>query len=301
MKISGCTIARKAKTFDYPVVESINSILPVCDEFVVNIGQDNDGTKEEIESIGSNKIRFIRPVWDENKRDSGKIYSCHTNLVLDECKGDWIFYMQADELLHENDLKTIQEYAEKYKDDVGVDGFSFNVLDFYGSFKYIIDDFGVKKNCTRIIRNKKNIRSWGDAWDFKKNELDSELPLNLIKLPVNIYHYGWCRNPEKMAEKMNLQDSFYNSAVKMKAQFAKRTARNIYKSRLDLACFTGSHPSVMKNRIESINWSFHPNYLSFPPRWLKKILLKSAGKLFYKLGRHLIHIKLFLYSLKSNK
>ena len=52
MKVSGFTFVRDAAKYDYPVVESIRSILPVADKFIVNIGQRNDGTLELIRSIG---------------------------------------------------------------------------------------------------------------------------------------------------------------------------------------------------------------------------------------------------------
>ena len=50
--------------FDYPVVEAITSILPLCDHFVVAVGDCNDGTMELIQSIGSEKIQIINTVWD---------------------------------------------------------------------------------------------------------------------------------------------------------------------------------------------------------------------------------------------
>ena len=45
MKVSGFTFVRNAVKYDYPVVESIASILPLCDEVVVAVGQSEDGTR----------------------------------------------------------------------------------------------------------------------------------------------------------------------------------------------------------------------------------------------------------------
>jgi hypothetical protein len=36
MKVGGFTFVRNVVKYDYPVVESIRSILPVVDEFIVN-------------------------------------------------------------------------------------------------------------------------------------------------------------------------------------------------------------------------------------------------------------------------
>ncbi|HEX8039536.1 MAG TPA: glycosyltransferase family 2 protein, partial [Chryseosolibacter sp.] len=62
MKISGFTIVRNAAKLYYPVKPSIESILPLVDEFIVVLGDcdADDTTEKEISSIGSDKIRLIR-------------------------------------------------------------------------------------------------------------------------------------------------------------------------------------------------------------------------------------------------
>ena len=101
MKISGFTIVRNAVKFNYPVVASIRSILPICDEFIVNVGDSQDGTLELIRSIGSPKIRIIQTQWDMGQ--GSQVLSQQTNLTLKECRGDWAFYLQSDEVIHEAD------------------------------------------------------------------------------------------------------------------------------------------------------------------------------------------------------
>jgi hypothetical protein len=44
MKVAGFTFIRNAVKNDYPVVEAITSILSICDEFVVALGNSDDGT-----------------------------------------------------------------------------------------------------------------------------------------------------------------------------------------------------------------------------------------------------------------
>ena len=104
MKVSGFTFCRNAVKYDYPVVESITSALPLCDEFVVNVGRCDDGTLELIQSIHDPRIKIVESVWDESLRKDGLIYSHQTNIALSHCKGDWAFYIQADEVVHEDDL-----------------------------------------------------------------------------------------------------------------------------------------------------------------------------------------------------
>ena len=64
MKISGFTIVRNAIKYNYPVVESIRSILPICDEFIVNVGESEDETLDLVQAIGSETVRIIGNEWD---------------------------------------------------------------------------------------------------------------------------------------------------------------------------------------------------------------------------------------------
>ena len=59
MKISGFTIARNVVKYDYPIVEAITSILPLCDEVIVAVGKSEDDTLALIKSINSPKIKII--------------------------------------------------------------------------------------------------------------------------------------------------------------------------------------------------------------------------------------------------
>src|SRR6185436_13189614 len=102
MTISGFSYIKNGFTYEYPFLQSIQSILPICDEFVIAVGNSNDGTKEAILAIGSPKIRIIDTVWDEQLRSNGKIFAQQANIALMNTKCDWAFHIQADELIHEN-------------------------------------------------------------------------------------------------------------------------------------------------------------------------------------------------------
>jgi len=62
VKVSGFTIIRNAIKYDFPVVECVSSILPICDEFVISVGKSEDNTLDLIRSIDSKKIRIIETV-----------------------------------------------------------------------------------------------------------------------------------------------------------------------------------------------------------------------------------------------
>ena len=102
MTISGFSFARNAYKLGYPIVESILSVLPICDEFVIAIGKgdEDDNTRDMVIAIGSPKIKIIDTEWTDREHLKNLIYSQQTNIALRECSGDWCFYIQADEVLH---------------------------------------------------------------------------------------------------------------------------------------------------------------------------------------------------------
>src|SRR5581483_11194501 len=171
MKVVGFTIVRNAIKFDYPVVESINSILPVCDEFVVNVGKSDDDTLNLIKSIGSPKIKIMESVWDDSLRKGGLRLAVETNKTMDAigADADWLFYIQADEVMHESGVGHCKKAMEQHKDDKKVEGLLLRYHHFYGSYSYVVDLYAHWYNEeVRIIRNNKHIRSFKDAQGFRR-------------------------------------------------------------------------------------------------------------------------------------
>jgi len=126
MKVTGFTFVRNGVKYDYPFLESIHSLLALCDEVVIAVGQSDDGTVECIKSLHSPKIKILETVWDESIRKGGKILSQQTNLALNEISGDWAIYLQADEVLHEQDYQNIKDALMRYQDIREVEGFLFH-------------------------------------------------------------------------------------------------------------------------------------------------------------------------------
>lgn len=171
MKVVGFTIVRNAIKYDYPVLESILSILPVCDEVVVSVGKSDDDTLNLIKSISSSKIRIIESVWDDSLRTGGLRLSIETNKAKDHIakEADWLFYIQADEVLHEDGIEPIKQALKKHNDNKKVEGLLLNYTHFYGSYNHIVEPFSHWYNHeVRIIRNDSNIRSYKDAQGFRR-------------------------------------------------------------------------------------------------------------------------------------
>ena len=171
MKITGFTIIKNAVKNDYPVVEAITSILPVVDEMLVLIGDCSDQTEDLIRSIPSSKIRIAHSVWDPTVKKGGEILAVETNKAFDLIgpEADWAFYIQADEVVHEQFHANIRAAAEQYKNELSVEGLLFNYLHFYGNFDYVADSRKWYHKEVRIIRNDKKIRSFRDAQGFRIN------------------------------------------------------------------------------------------------------------------------------------
>ena len=185
MKVAGFTIIRNAIKFDYPVVEAITSILPICDEFIVAVGNSEDGTLQLIKNINSPKIKIIETVWDDSLRQGGQVLAIETNKAFDTISKDvdWCFYIQSDECVHEKHLASIKEAMQKYKDDKQVEGLLFNYIHFYGTYNYVGNSRRWYRKEIRIIKNDKSIRSYKDAQGFRKTD-NSKLHVKPISTEI---------------------------------------------------------------------------------------------------------------------
>jgi glycosyltransferase involved in cell wall biosynthesis len=253
MKISGFTFIRNAVKYDYPVTESIRSILPVCDEVVVAVGNSDDGTRSLIESIGSPKIRIIDTVWDETLREGGAVLAVETNKAMDAISSDatWVFYIQGDEVIHEKSLEPLMDAMDRWKDHTEVEGLLLNYLHFYGSYDYIGDSRQWYRNEVRIIRNDSNIRSYKDAQGFRKNGK----PLRVKPSGATMHHYGWVKPPESQRTKLRYFHTLWHDPEWLEKN--RERIEGFDYSQIDsLALFTGTHPAVMKERIAKKNWKF---------------------------------------------
>lgn len=286
MKVSGFTFVRNGIKFDYPVVEAIQSILPVCDEFVVAVGNSEDDTLELIHSIPSPKIKILETVWDDSLREGGRVLAVETNKAFAAVSpdSDWAFYIQADEVFHEDDLPKIVEAMKKWKDDKRVEGFVFNHINFFGSYDYVADSHKWHKKEVRIIRNDKTISSYKDAMSFRKN--GKKLRVKYVN--ATIYHYGWVKHPLVQKEKriafnkMWHDDSWIETSEEILNEFD-------YSEKIDvLSRFEGTHPVVMHPRIKRMNWKF-----SFDPsKRIRPSLRIRLINLIYKLtGWHIGEFK----------
>ncbi len=273
MKISGFTIGKNISKLYYPMKESVLSILPIVDEFIIVLGDSDpdDTTRDEIAGIDSDKIKIIDSVWDTGKFSSGTIYAQQTHLAKNNCSGDWLFYIQADEIVHEKYLPVIRQRCENLLYDKEVDGLLFKYLHFWGDYWHYHDSHGWYRKEIRIIRNDQEIIPWRDAQSFRripdfdgisyKNKANT-FKLKVVEIDAWIYHYGWVRPPRYMKTKSIVFNSHYNESeqahVPASDQLNKMTFD--YGVMSNLPVFKGSHPSVLKDKISAFDWKEQLQY-----------------------------------------
>lgn len=283
MKVSGFTITRNAILYDYPVVEAIESVLPLCDEFIVAVGKSEDETRKLVESISSDKIKIIDTVWDDSLKEGGKVLAAETNKAFNAVSpySDWAFYIQSDEILHEKYIDTVIKEMEKYKDDPKVEGLLFNYLHFYGSYEFIGDSRKWYRREVRVIRNDKQIHSFKDAQGFRKNGNK----LNVKLIDAFIYHYGWVKHPEIQQKKQETFNRLWHDDEWMDKNIAKVSEFDY--SQIDsLKYFTDSHPKVIQERINRMNWKFDFDPTQSNMKLLYRILRLIEDKTGWRIGEY---------------
>ena len=242
MKVCGFTFIRNAIKYDYPVVEAITSILPICDKFVVAVGKSEDDTLNLIKNISPQKIEIIETVWDDSLREGGRVLAVETDKAFQHITidYDWCFYIQGDEVVHEKYLPTIKEAMEEHLYDERIDGLLFKYLHFYGSYDYIGESFKWYRNEIRVVRNYKNIYSYRDAQGFRKEE---NKKLNVVSIDAYIYHYGWVKDPRTMQKKQEDFNKLWHDDQWVDKNVIK--ADEFDYSNIDvLKKFTGTHPII---------------------------------------------------------
>jgi glycosyltransferase involved in cell wall biosynthesis len=252
MKVSGFTFIRNAVRLGYPVVESIRSILPICDEFIVNVGDSDDDTLGIIKSLNEPKIRIVQSKWNERMRVRGFVYAQQTNIAHYNCTGDWAFYLQGDEVVHEKELDSVYASMERHLNNPRIESLVFDYIHFYGNHMTCLDSPGWYRRESRIIRNTIRTISPSDGlfWVVLDRNKRARYPRAALA-NATIYHYGWVRSEEQMNAKVDHVSKFWG----------KRNSHIRYAD-VDpaiLSVFKGEHPAVMKGWLPVEPAPFEPN------------------------------------------
>ncbi len=253
MKVSGFTFIRNAIANDYPVVESITSVLPLCDEFIVALGNSTDGTADLIRNIKTDKIRIIDTIWDDTLKEGGQVFAEETNKALDAIAKDtdWMIYIQGDECIHEKYFDILKkEMRDNLKDDK-VEGLLLKYKHFYASYDYVAESRRWYRREIRILKNLPGIRSYRDAQGFRIE--GRKLHVKLVD--AYVYHYGWVKTPEALQGKVRNFNKFYQTDEWVEQNFPPQKSFDM-RNADRLVKFSESHPAAISNRVLATNWKF---------------------------------------------
>lgn len=276
MRISGFSFAKNAVKLYYPVKEAVASILPLVDEFVfaLGAGDADDTTRQQLESLHSPKLKIIDTVWDLEAYPNGMENAHQTDIAKSHCTGDWLFYVQADEVVHEKYLPVLRQRCEQYLDRPEVEGLLFGYKHFWGDYDHYHISHGWYKNEIRIVRNRPEIHSWESAQSFRRipgfdgknyRQQEGTHKLRVAASGAEIYHYGWVRPPQLMRSKSRALDTIHKGERAAQVKYDQLPPAFDFGNLSLLGKFTETHPAVMQEFIQRFDWRDQLQY-SGPPR-----------------------------------
>ena len=243
-RISGCTFIRNGQLLDYTFIEAALSLVAVCDEVIVVVGQSRDQTREAIVALNEPKIRIIDTVWDETKRQGGVVLAEQTDIALQAATGDWILYLQGDEVYDERTIGQALVGIARHHANPQVEGLLFEYLHFYGSFHYVLPPYAMYRYEVRAVRRLPGLHSWRDAQGFR---LEGR-KLRVKHCGARVFHYGHARSVEAQIER-NLTASRYWHDDEYLQRHRAELVNFRYDPTRPVLPFTGTHPAVMQPRL----------------------------------------------------
>ncbi|MEO5667673.1 MAG: hypothetical protein ABIR96_06425 [Bdellovibrionota bacterium] len=245
---SGFSLIRNGEKLGYPYLEALLSIAPLVDELVVAVGDCDDDTRAQLEALAPRLpcplVLFDSP-WDAQSRKGGFELSRQTNLALERCRFEVCLYIQADEVLHEEDLPIFKRDLERFEKDDAIDALAFRWVHFYGDFETMIFSRKWYRREIRAIKRSRHLRSYGDAQSFRIFENGAWSRPRAALSQARYLHYGWVRPPQVMAAKSEALDRLWHG----EARDGLHSAESVYPKIFGMIPYDGTHPAVMKERI----------------------------------------------------
>ena len=284
MKVSGFTFIKNGQILGYPFLQSIQSILPIVDEFVINVGQSEDNTLDVVRSIKDKKIRIIESEWNDSMQDRGYVYGQQKMIAQYNCTGDWAFYIEGDEVYHERDLERIKKSMELHLHDENVEALIFDFNHFYGNTNSLLNSPGWYRSEARIIKN--SIRSYapdGLFWVVLSSNKKGRYP-TAKHTGVTCYHYGWVRSEEQMNLKSKKVQKYWGE-MPVVIDYSKM-------DQLIIKEFQGTHPEIIKDWFPKENGLYEtdPSYKITLKQKKHRIMLKLENLFGLELSKK--HFKL---------
>ena len=241
--ISGFTFIRNGVELGFPFEASIRSLLPLVDEFVIAVGQSRDNSLERVRALSDPKIKIIETVWNERMAERGFVYAQQKMIAQFACTGDWAFYLEGDELVHEAELEAIRASVDRHHTNPEVEALVFDYLHFYGAPDWIPTSPAWYRRECRLIRN--TIRSYapdGQFWVVMDRHKRGRTPQAALA-NAQIYHYGHVRKLHYMQHKVN-QITKYWGGSPPNVDYRQIDSRAVER-------FAGTHPILIQDWLNN--------------------------------------------------
>ena len=267
--LSAFTITTNAIKNQYPIIESVKSIMPLVDEVVIVDGGSTDGTIELLRALGD-KVKVIidkDTIWENDWTywRMGKNW----NRAFHECKGDWLIKFDADYIIDNNyNFRSECEHTDCYI--IEMDRYNFLLVDRF--FRKTKKTLAV--NVAKAKRDGLHIEwgydlNWGlcdEAVIYEKFEnnliqgtLLSKIDRHKITTPLGIYNYSYCFRDEQTSKELFFRNmrAFYRQQGK-RFKDAERNWQDNVSGCLNrmrspqLKIQITQHPEEIRERIEKL-------------------------------------------------
>ncbi|MCK7470365.1 MAG: hypothetical protein MZU95_05805 [Desulfomicrobium escambiense] len=95
---------------------------------------------------------MIHTPWNPDRFVRGATNADQTNIALDHCTGEWCFYLQADEVIHENDHQRILDTLACCRSHPEADGLLFSYNHFWGDYSRVHRSHCWYSHDIRVVR-----------------------------------------------------------------------------------------------------------------------------------------------------
>ncbi|MFQ5889949.1 MAG: glycosyltransferase [Gemmatimonadota bacterium] len=276
--LSAFSIVKNAELLDYPIQASIRSVLPLCEEVVVNVGRSADRTLDVVRAIADRRVRVLEREWPEGYGSWMRELSAETNRAMDACRHDWAVYLQADEVLHEDDYPAIRSALVRAAADARAEGLLFHYLHFEGSPEWVLWGRRRYRREVRIVRRSSGVRSVRDAQGFRIGA--EERRPRVIRSGARIFHYGYLKSADGLQRKKRL---FARSVAAEEGENEPFRFRRYS----GLRRFDGTHPASAREWLAAHEWRFDPQTTLGPPLDLKTLKVRISDAIEARTGRRL--------------
>lgn len=205
-KLGGATFVWRGKDQDYNYRETIECLCELCDEVVIMAGGP-DGTYWDCVEFTDSLTQFhhkrivvseiSHKMWDEQQGREKLSY--FSNMAIAKLDSEWVFYLQSDEVIHEDSFDNVRQAIEM-ADEYGVQAYFCRRLNLWKDPYHMLNVPQERKPCsTEVIRLARSIyRCVDDA---------ESLGVPHVHIPgdidnILIYHMGFVRDPVKHLEKI---------------------------------------------------------------------------------------------------